>query len=78
MTGQHDCNGNGKGNGVMLMDIGSSIAELPQNLAHQIEEYENIFTVDTVTLKKVVDHFVKELEKGAFTLHSISTASIMY
>lgn len=37
---------------------------MPQNLLHQIKEYEDIFTVDTATLKKVVDHFVKELEKG--------------
>lgn len=38
--------------------------EVPQDLLHQIKEYEDIFTVNTDTLKKVVDHFVKELEKG--------------
>ena len=38
--------------------------EVPQDLLHQIKEYEDVFTVNTDTLKKVVDHFVKELEKG--------------
>ncbi|KAI9045091.1 putative hexokinase Kxk [Aspergillus affinis] len=38
--------------------------ELPQNLLQQIKELEDIFTVDTARLKQVVDHFVKELEKG--------------
>ncbi|PLB50466.1 hexokinase [Aspergillus steynii IBT 23096] len=38
--------------------------ELPQNLLQQIKELEEIFTVDTAKLKQVVDHFVKELEKG--------------
>lgn len=46
------------------MITGSSIVELPQNLQHQIQEYEETFTVGTETLKKVVDHFEKELEKG--------------
>ena len=41
-----------------------STAELPQNLQAQIEEFEDVFTVDTAILKKVVDHFVKELQKG--------------
>lgn len=48
------------------MITGSSIVELPQNLQHQIQEYEETFTVGTETLKKVVDHFEKELEKGTF------------
>ncbi|ODM15870.1 Hexokinase [Aspergillus cristatus] len=43
---------------------GSSVDELPQNLQHQIQEFEEAFTVSTETLKKVVDHFEKELEKG--------------
>ena len=30
----------------------------------QIKQFEEIFTVDTAKLKQVVDHFVKELEKG--------------
>ncbi|KAH8434778.1 putative hexokinase Kxk [Aspergillus melleus] len=38
--------------------------ELPQNLLQQIKELEDVFTVDTARLKQVVDHFVKELEKG--------------
>lgn len=48
----------------MLIICLGSMAELPQNLQAQIKEFEDIFTVDTATLKKVVDHFVKELEKG--------------
>ncbi|KAL4896275.1 hexokinase-domain-containing protein [Aspergillus ambiguus] len=38
--------------------------ELPQNLLEQIKEFEDQFTVNAATLKKVVAHFVKELEKG--------------
>lgn len=37
---------------------------MPQNLQAQIKEFEDVFTVDTAILKKVVDHFVKELQKG--------------
>lgn len=37
---------------------------MPQDLQHQIQEFEETFTVSTETLKKVVDHFEKELEKG--------------
>lgn len=40
------------------------MADVPQNLLQQIKEFEDMFTVDRATLKKVVDHFVKELEKG--------------
>lgn len=46
-------------------DVGS-MADLPQNLQAQIKEFEEIFTVDTAVLKKVVDHFVKELKKGVY------------
>lgn len=49
---------------IMLISTGSSVVDLPQNLQHQIQEYEETFTVSTETLKKVVDHFEKELEKG--------------
>ncbi|PYH88039.1 hexokinase hxk [Aspergillus ellipticus CBS 707.79] len=41
-----------------------SMAEVPQDLLQQIKDFEDHFTVDTATLKKIVDHFVKELEKG--------------
>ncbi|KAI9926649.1 hypothetical protein ASPWEDRAFT_120797 [Aspergillus wentii DTO 134E9] len=41
-----------------------STADLPQNLLSQIKEFEDVFTVDTAKLKEVVNHFVKELEKG--------------
>ncbi|KAI5298794.1 hexokinase A [Ascosphaera atra] len=41
-----------------------SMADMPQVILDQIKELEEIFTVDTACLKKVVAHFVKELEKG--------------
>jgi hexokinase len=40
------------------------MADVPQNLLQQIKDFEEIFTVDRAKLKQVVDHFVKELEKG--------------
>ncbi|KAJ6089995.1 hypothetical protein N7467_005211 [Penicillium canescens] len=41
-----------------------SMQELPQNLLGPIKDFEKAFTVDTAKLKEVVNHFVKELEKG--------------
>ncbi|PWY69200.1 hexokinase hxk [Aspergillus sclerotioniger CBS 115572] len=41
-----------------------SMADVPQNLLQQIKDFEEHFTVDRSTLKKIVDHFIKELEKG--------------
>lgn len=41
------------------------MADVPQDLLQQIKELEELFTVDTAKLKQIVDHFVKELEKGA-------------
>ncbi|GIJ88379.1 hexokinase A [Aspergillus pseudoviridinutans] len=41
-----------------------SMADVPQNLLQQIKDFEDMFTVDAAKLKQVVDHFVKELEKG--------------
>lgn len=38
--------------------------ELPQNLLGPIKDFEQAFTVDRTRLKQVVNHFVKELEKG--------------
>lgn len=40
------------------------MADVPQNLLQQIKDFEEMFTVDRAKLKQVVDHFVKELEKG--------------
>ena len=40
------------------------MADVPKDLLEQIQELEKLFTVDTVKLKEVRDHFVKELEKG--------------
>ncbi|KAJ5670163.1 Hexokinase [Penicillium maclennaniae] len=41
-----------------------SMQELPQNLLEHIKRFEDIFTVDAAQLKKIVKHFVSELEKG--------------
>ncbi|KAI9369285.1 hexokinase-domain-containing protein [Aspergillus egyptiacus] len=41
-----------------------STTDVPQDLLEQIKYFEEIFTVDRTKLKQVVDHFVKELEKG--------------
>ncbi|KAJ5123512.1 hexokinase-domain-containing protein [Penicillium atrosanguineum] len=41
-----------------------SMHELPQNLLEHIKKFEEVFTVDAAELKKVVKHFVSELEKG--------------
>lgn len=40
------------------------MADMPDVLLEQIKEIEDIFTVNQATLKKIVAHFVKELEKG--------------
>ncbi|KAJ5872580.1 uncharacterized protein N7529_004933 [Penicillium soppii] len=41
-----------------------SMQELPQDLLGPIQKFEKEFTVDKERLKKIVNHFVKELEKG--------------
>ncbi|KAI5303187.1 hypothetical protein KEM56_007818 [Ascosphaera pollenicola] len=41
-----------------------SSADMPQEILSEIAELERIFTADKDCLKKVVAHFVKELEKG--------------
>ncbi|KAJ5375175.1 hypothetical protein N7517_007181 [Penicillium concentricum] len=41
-----------------------SMHELPQNLLGPIQDFEKAFTVDRSKLKEIVNHFVKELEKG--------------
>jgi hexokinase len=38
--------------------------EVPQNLLGPIQSFEKQFTVDKKKLKEIVNHFVKELEKG--------------
>lgn len=48
--------------------------DLPQNLLQQIKDFEDMFTVDRAKLKQIVNHFVKELEKGK-CLSEISVAS---
>ncbi|KAL3471699.1 hexokinase-domain-containing protein [Aspergillus californicus] len=41
-----------------------SMTDMPQDLLEQIKVFEEVFKVDTAKLKQIVDHFVKELEKG--------------
>ena len=40
------------------------MADVPKDLLEQIKELEELFMVDQAKLKQIVDHFVKELEKG--------------
>lgn len=40
------------------------MADVPKDLLQQIKELEDLFVVDQTKLKQIVDHFVKELEKG--------------
>jgi len=51
-----------------------SVHELPQNLLQHIQRFEEVFTVDTAKLKEVVNHFVKELEKGTFAVPAVSAS----
>jgi hexokinase len=38
--------------------------DVPKDLVKEIEQLEQLFTVDTAKLKEITDHFVKELTKG--------------
>lgn len=49
------------------MAVGS-LADAPKDLLNEIKHLEGLFTVDTAKLKQITDHFVNELEKGAFVL----------
>ena len=40
------------------------MTDVPKDYLALIKEFEELFTVDTAKLKQIVDHFVKELEKG--------------
>ncbi|KAI1977506.1 hexokinase [Ophidiomyces ophidiicola] len=40
------------------------MADMPKDLLELVKELEELFTVDQAHLKKIVDHFIKELEKG--------------
>lgn len=50
----------------VLISFPGSMQDLPQNLLQQIKDFEDMFTVDRAKLKQIVNHFVKELEKGMF------------
>ncbi|KAK7203923.1 hexokinase-domain-containing protein [Myxozyma melibiosi] len=41
-----------------------SMIDVPRDLLEQIAQLEKLLTVDTAKLNEIVDHFVKELEKG--------------
>ena len=45
-----------------------SMADVPDDLLEQIKYLEKIFTVDQAKLKEVTEHFVKELEKGKYSV----------
>lgn len=40
------------------------MADLPQDLQHEIQKLEDLFLVNTAKLKEITDHFIRELEKG--------------
>ena len=40
------------------------MADVPKSLLEEIQNLENIFTVDAARLKKITDHFVSELQAG--------------
>lgn len=48
-----------------MLTLQGSMADLPRDLLDQINQLEQLFTVDTKKLKQITDHFVSELEKGA-------------
>lgn len=52
------------------------MAEVPKDLRNQIKEFEDLFTVDRTKLKQIVDHFVRELEKGQFLPHEAPFPSL--
>ncbi|KAK9455819.1 hexokinase-domain-containing protein [Dipodascopsis uninucleata] len=41
-----------------------SMADVPKDLLDQIAQLERLFTVNSDSLKKIVDHFINELDKG--------------
>lgn len=40
------------------------LADVPEERISFLKQYEDWFTVETPKLKKITDHFVKELDKG--------------
>lgn len=50
------------------------MADMPKDFLAQIQKFESLFTVDAAKLKQIVEHFVKELDKGK--LCSTSTNGI--
>lgn len=41
-----------------------SMADVPKDLAEEINKLENLFTVQPSKLKEITNHFVSELAKG--------------
>lgn len=44
--------------------MAGSMADVPKDLAQEITNLENHFTVGPAKLKQITEHFVSELEKG--------------
>lgn len=40
------------------------LADIPDERIQFLKQYDDWFTIKTPELKKITDHFVKELEKG--------------
>jgi hexokinase len=45
------------------------MSAMPDGFLEQIKQLEDVFTVDAAKLKQIVNHFVKELEKGEAESH---------
>ena len=44
------------------------MADVPKELQTEIAHLKEIFTVEASTLKKITEHFISELTKGAYTM----------
>lgn len=49
--------------------------QVPDEFKGPIQEFEKAFTVDTSKLKQIVNHFVKELEKGRWLTRTVFTTT---
>lgn len=47
------------------------MADVPKDLLQEIKKLEELFTVDTKTLKAITDHFISELDKGEWRCSSL-------
>jgi hexokinase len=51
------------------------MADVPKDLMQEIKRLEELFTVDTQTLKAITKHFVSELTKGK--IYSIPSLRVL-